>query len=373
MSSNNDIKLNIKKTRSKSKLNSRIKHVDADTSLSNRYNAKLEIPLQNDLLRRQQHLNLKQKELDFQEKKIKRIKDKIKANKSWNSQIELMAKELGEQAAAYNWMHEKSAHNCYLLGLAFTVTEIILSTLVGGGVMSTISDSLDYLWVKIICGVIVWAVAIITGIQENLNYSGQSIEHKKAACNFANLYHTTKEELSKYRKNRPKADTFIKSNHMLFDCLVSAGPEISDHVMKQYLAKAQGSGASIPSIVSNRVDEIEIKHDDSFSERGAPTPGSNQGHTDRNIFKNTLPGIGTVKKSPSVGWDNTKNNFKFSNPIKKEKKIIADAIIIDMNNTMDSDADSYTEDISSESESDSCEETTFDFEKLRFELDRMKK
>ncbi len=246
-------------------------------------------------------LKLKELALTVQEQKLRSKIGKIKANKSWNAQLEQMAKDLGEEAAAYKWMHEKSGRNCYKLGLAFTIIEMIIGTLVGGGVMGTVSNYLNQLWFKILCGVIVWLVAVMTGIQENLNYNGKSIEHRKASSNFSSLYHSIKEELSKYRRKRQDAHSFIKSNTLLYDSLVSAGPEISDRVMKEYLSTTRGSNIAVPIVVGDQIHEIEIKHDESVSDKENNSTSFND-----SIFRfrssNLMPGKlmpGTIKKSPS--------------------------------------------------------------------------
>lgn len=315
-----------------------------------------------------QRVNLKEQTLDQKEKRFKNKIDKMKANKSWNSELEQIAKELGEEAAAYAWMHMRAAHNCYQIGLAFSVAEIVLSTLVGGAILSTITETLDTLWFKIICSFIVWCVAVITGVQQNLDYSGLSTKHKTFAGDFSSLHYAIKEELCLYRRKRHEARNFIKSNTLLYNSLVTGSPDISDHIKSDY-KKICGKNITIPASVDNKVGIITIKKESTDSDKREQEKNTECVLPNIKIDtqKNTecvLPNIqiDTLKKSNNPESDDL---FRYRSSELLNKKIVPMNIAKE-NTNLDVSSDSY----STESDNFIINIDEYNRQKQNFEVDR---
>jgi len=173
---------------------------------------------------------------------------------SWNDNNEKIIISIGENAASYKWMHERSAS---MYTLIYKILSIILILFTTGLTAETIfpnttDDAFTY-----VRYVFTYIVTIISVIQNFLNLEALAEQHMNAAKQFGVMYHEIQQQMCMFRRDRYNATNYISSTLKKYDSLVIGGPMINDIIIKRFKKVFANSNISLPDVADN-IQKIEI-------------------------------------------------------------------------------------------------------------------
>jgi hypothetical protein len=181
--------------------------------------------------------------------------DIMSMNNGWNDKNERIVISVGENAAAYKWMHEKSAANFKALSQIFSIIQIIISTLLSAETIipsSNTSTSID-----ILRRILVYMMTVLSILQNFLKYEELSERHNSASNSFGHLYHEIQEQMCMYRRYRHNATKYVSLVLKQYDSFVVNGPSIEKGIINKFKSTFQDTGISMPD-VADKIQRIEI-------------------------------------------------------------------------------------------------------------------
>lgn len=179
--------------------------------------------------------------------------DLMVLNNGWNDNNERIVISLGENAASYKWMHEKSAVFYKTVHKVLSVVLIVFST---GLSAETIIPN-NSLPLDILRRVFTYIITLLSVLQNFLKYEQLSEQHRSAATSFSQLYHDIQQQMCAYRRNRQNATQYVGDLLKQYDSLVVNGPNITARVVAQFKEAFKNADISIPDI-ADRIQKIEI-------------------------------------------------------------------------------------------------------------------
>ena len=185
-----------------------------------------------------------------------KVRDKIsvmKMNNSWNDRNERLIVSIGENAAGYKWMHEKSAQMYNIISTVLGLSLVILNTGLSAQTLLPTTDGAG----RIVQDVIIYIVTLISVVKNFLKHEELAAKHLSTASKFAELYHSVQQQMVLYRKDRPNAVDFIRTSLRTYDDLIVGGPEIGPIITHQFKRLFSNSQISLPDI-ADRIQRIEI-------------------------------------------------------------------------------------------------------------------
>lgn len=179
--------------------------------------------------------------------------DMIELNNSWNDSNEDLIVSVGENAASYKWMHEKSAT---LYSTRHQVVSFIMVLLTIALSAESIIPTEDTDTLDIVRRILTYMVTIVTIFQSFLKYETKAETHKNIALKYSVLYNDIRQVMTMYRKTRPKANDYIQKYIKQYDNIIMESPEIPQSIISTY-KKIVGSDISQPTI-ADRIQNIQI-------------------------------------------------------------------------------------------------------------------
>lgn len=182
--------------------------------------------------------------------------ESILFNNGWNDKNERILINLGENAAAYKWMHEKSHIFYGTINKITTVFSLLLSTSLS--VESTINFNIcttEDKSLEIFKKAGIYLVAIITAIQQFLQYEGRSEAHFNHSAKFSAIYTDIQQKLSVYRRDRGNAQQYLSKKIKEYDSTSMSGPGINSIII--YQLKRTFKGIRLP-IIADNIENIEV-------------------------------------------------------------------------------------------------------------------
>ena len=173
----------------------------------------------------------------------------------WNEKNERIIISIGENAAGYKWMHEKSANMYKYINQVLSIVLIVFSAgLTAETVFPTVSSDPA---VDIVKRVLTYFVTAISVVQSFLKYEQLSEQHNNAAGNFSELYHDIQQQMCMYRRERKPAVSYMAEILTKYDTLVIQTPIISKLIISQFKKTFQNASISMPEI-ADEIHKIEI-------------------------------------------------------------------------------------------------------------------
>jgi hypothetical protein len=215
--------------------------------------------------------------------------DLILLNNGWNDKNERITISLGENAASYKWMHEKSAIYYKTIHKILSIITIVFTTALSA---ETILNNNDNHVVKIFQQIITYVVTLLSVLQNFLKYEQLTEQHYNSANAFSQLYHEIQQQMCMFRRNRNNATDYVSDILKKYDSLIVNGPNIPNNVLSQFKQTFKNSDISIPDI-ADRIQKIEI-----ISEPG----------TNFNLIANHINNTNNNTNNPSDSNLKTLNN-----------------------------------------------------------------
>lgn len=181
--------------------------------------------------------------------------DAMLLNNGWNDKNERIIVSIGENAASYKWMHEKSAHLYSVFHQVLSVVLVVFNTVLTAETM--LPTDADGSTASIVRRVFIYAVTILSVVNNFLKFQQLSAQHTHASSQFSQLYHEIQQQMSMYRRDRPNAVKYISDTLKLYDNLVIAGPDINSFILNKFKATFNSSDIALPAI-ADKIQKIEI-------------------------------------------------------------------------------------------------------------------
>lgn len=182
--------------------------------------------------------------------------DLIALNNGWNDKNERIIISIGENAASYKWMHERSASYYKTTHKSLSIVLILFTSgLSAESVLPNDSDSSRY--IIITRNVITYIITIISILQNFLKLEQMHEQHMSYAASFSKLYHEIQQQMCMYRRNRRNATKYLSETLKKYDNLVINGPTIIQNVINNFKNTFKNSSISLPDI-ADRIEKIEI-------------------------------------------------------------------------------------------------------------------
>lgn len=181
--------------------------------------------------------------------------DIMSLNNGWNDKNERIVISLGENAASYKWMHEKSSSFYKIIHQTITIMLIMFNTgLSAETLLPTDSTSQTILVLR---QIITYIVTVLSVILSFLKFEKLSSEHLNSANTFNKLYHDIQQQMCLYRRDRVHAQRYISDALKNYDSLIVSGPDINPIILKRFKDIFKNSDIAIPDI-ADRIQKIEL-------------------------------------------------------------------------------------------------------------------
>lgn len=181
--------------------------------------------------------------------------DIMSINNCWNDKNERIIISIGENAAAYKWMHERSAIYYKSTSQTLGIVQIILSTTLSAETI--IPTNSDDILIEISRRVLIYIITVISVVQNFLKYEELSERHSSAAIAFSQLYHEIQEQMCMYRRHRHNATKYVSSVLKQYDSLLLSGPSVEKWVINIFKTTFKDTGIAMPD-VADKIEKIEI-------------------------------------------------------------------------------------------------------------------
>jgi hypothetical protein len=175
-------------------------------------------------------------------------------NNGWNDRNEQVLINLGENAASYRWLHEKSSLHFSFVSKVLSILVILFSTGMSAQTIvprNTYQEALD-----ITNQVFVYIITIISVIQRFLKYEQRSTNHMNQSREFGRLYTDIQQKMTLYRREREDAKLYMARIIKQYDDIIQNSPAINEIILTKFKNAFKDSNIAIPSI-ADKIDKIE--------------------------------------------------------------------------------------------------------------------
>jgi hypothetical protein len=176
----------------------------------------------------------------------------------WNDAIEILIKEQGEKALAYNWLHTRCEKKFSHLNNYIAIPCIVMSTISGSASIAS-NQFGDNMYIPLGIGAFSILVGILSTINSYFSWAKRAENHRISALNYSKLYLFISIELSLPREKRMNPRDFIKVIREQIERLGEISPPVADDIIKDFKNEFDGKypNVSKPEITNGLV-EIKI-------------------------------------------------------------------------------------------------------------------
>lgn len=175
----------------------------------------------------------------------------------WNDKNERMIISIGENAASYKWMHEKSSSLYKLMHQIFAILLIVFSTGLSAGTVLPLTVKEDNPALNITRQIFTYIVTVISVLQNFLKLETLGEQHIVSSSEFGKLYYDIQQQMCMYRRDRKNATSYLSDILIRYDNLIVNGPTITSYTISQFKNTFRNSNISVPDIADS-IQKIEI-------------------------------------------------------------------------------------------------------------------
>jgi hypothetical protein len=174
---------------------------------------------------------------------------------NWESQIELVAKSIGENAQGYKFMHIDAARNevnmydkVMYLSLIVGPLEIAVNAL---GMLLNPDGPILVPTIAIVLG---FLTTVFISIVKFGEFNESAVSHKRAASEYTSLESNVRRQMALPRDVRIDAVAYVNWLGLSYDRVFTGAPLISQKIVDRYTKVADSSGVSIPTLKDVVID-----------------------------------------------------------------------------------------------------------------------
>jgi hypothetical protein len=200
--------------------------------------------------------------------KLEHKLDKINFNNGWNDKNEKIIISIGENAASYKWMHERSANKYQFCNKIVSVVLLVLSTGLSAETTIPSNNNGNNVAMEIVRRIFTYGITVLSVLQNFLKLEETSEKHLSAARDYSRLYHDIQQQMCMYRRDRKPAMSYVAQVLKIYDSLNVKGPTISDSIMNQLKKQNLNNNVSLPDVADKiqKIDKVtEEEHSDNNS------------------------------------------------------------------------------------------------------------
>lgn len=183
-------------------------------------------------------------------------KDLMEINNGWNDKNEKLILSIGENAASYKWMHEKSVEFYNMIQQTMGIILIIFSTGLSADTIVPYTTTENEA-MSITRKIFTYIVTLISVLQNFLNYQNKIQNHSSAISSFSELYHDIQKQMCLYRKNRSSANVYVTTTLKQYDTLLINSPNIPSHIVNKFKKLFNNTTLEVPDI-ADKIQKIDI-------------------------------------------------------------------------------------------------------------------
>jgi len=147
----------------------------------------------------------------------------------WNDKNERMSITIGENAASYKWMHEKSASLYKFLHQIFSILLIVFSTGLSAGTFIPATDTENYTF-SLTRQIFTYIMTVLSVLQNFFKFETLAEQHFVTASEFGKLYYDIQQQMCMYRRDRKNATTYLADILKRYDNLIVFVLRLYNHV-----------------------------------------------------------------------------------------------------------------------------------------------
>lgn len=181
----------------------------------------------------------------------------ILLNNGWNDKNEKLVISIGENAASYKWMHERSSNYYKNLSSVLNILLIILAIFLSAETIIPPSYIQDNMTIFILKQILTYIITILTILQNFFKYDQLVEKHINASLQFNELYHDIQKQMCMYRRDRINATIYLSENLKRYDSLVINNPDIIQSITQKFKKTFKNSNIALPDI-ADKIQKIEI-------------------------------------------------------------------------------------------------------------------
>lgn len=183
--------------------------------------------------------------------------DLILLNNGWNDKNEQLIISIGENAASYKWMHERSSNYYKNLSSIINILLIILAIFLSAETIIPQSYQENNMVIFITKQILTYIITILTILQNFFKYDQLVEKHINASLQFNELYHDIQKQMCMYRRDRINATIYVSENLKRYDSLVINNPDIVQSITQKFKKIFKNSNIALPDI-ADKIQKIEI-------------------------------------------------------------------------------------------------------------------
>ena len=181
--------------------------------------------------------------------------DILLLNNAWNDKNERLIISIGENAASYKWMHEKSHSKYKLYNKILSILTIVLNGALSTQTLYNEDDSVYNL--ILIQRIFIYTVTLLSIVNNFLKLQELSIKHLNASSQYAVMYHDIQQQMCMYRKDRANAVKYVHDMLKNSDNIRISSPDIDKNIINEFKKKFQNTDISVPDI-ADKIQKIDI-------------------------------------------------------------------------------------------------------------------
>jgi len=163
-----------------------------------------------------------------------------KFHNGWTTELESLATEWADNAACYEWMHQRSRQLLSTKNLRMKIPMIVLSTLTGTASFGLGSFFGTDEYSKTIAQMVIGSISILVGTIGTLDtffqYAQSCEMHNTAAVNWGNFQRNIEFQMKLHPNERIDAMPFLKMMQNEMNRLIEQSPSILECVLKEFRA-----------------------------------------------------------------------------------------------------------------------------------------
>lgn len=210
----------------------------------------------------------------------------------WNSRLEKVVKNIGNDSMAYKIMHLAESQQAMNTYEYLMITGIILGPI--SGIVSAIGAALnmsDYSVLVISEIILGFLSGIIVAILKYGKYDEVSSANKSAAAKYASVESNVRRQLSLYRSDRTDSISYMEWLETKYEEILASAPLIHQNIFDDYSDKAKENNWNIPNSYSHTIvinEEFEEnKTQDMLNRDNICTIEEEERHKDKKV--NIIP------------------------------------------------------------------------------------